>query len=264
MTGAAGKIGLAIAPMLAAAGWNLRLTDRFAPPTVPQGCSFESGDILDADRMQALSEGAVATIHLAGRPITQNCTEAARFNVLGSATVFEAAVARGVKRIVYASSLHTLGLLSADTVFTSGLAARPDSSYGWSKVATEEMLAYLCAEHGLTGFGLRICSFRPAPRTARELTTWISPADLARLVAACLNAEGDGFTTVWGLSGNRRARIDRTVWERIGYAPADDAEDFVADLEERGVTTDLTSEFPFLGGHFVSEALATRARKTCP
>jgi uronate dehydrogenase len=258
ITGAAGRMGKVLSQGLAEAGVPLRLTDLQPPEGTTPGSEFLAADIADPAAVAALCDGISAVVHLAGHPNSRDWDVVERLNMTGTRIVLEAAAKAGAERLIYASSIHAVGLLPADAALDDDPHLRPDSPYGLSKAYGELLLEYLSAEHGVAGFALRICSFRPAPSTARELTTWISPADTVRLVLACLTTEAKGFQRLWGVSANRRARVDRAAWARVGYAPQDEAEDHLEALTAAGVDVTQASEHPLLGAHFVSESLASR------
>jgi uronate dehydrogenase len=258
ITGAAGRMGKVLSRGLAEAGVPLRLTDLRPPEETTPGAEFLGADITDPAAVAFLCEGISAVVHLAGHPNSRDWDVVERLNMTGTRIVLEAAARAGAERLIYASSVHAVGLLPADAALDDDPRLRPDSPYGLSKAYGELLLEYLAAEHGVTGFALRICSFRPAPSTARELITWISPADTVRLVLACLTTEAKGSHRLWGVSANRRARVDREAWGRVGYAPQDEAEDHLEALAAAGVDVAQMSEHPLLGAHFVSDAILSR------
>lgn len=258
ITGASGRIGSTLARAWAPDHPILRLTDLRPPEALPEGVPFEAADITDAASVARVVEGVEAVIHLAGHPNSREWAAVERLNMMGSRIVFEAAIRAGARRLVYASSIHAVGLHPAESILSADLPLAPDSPYGVSKAYGETLLEYLCHEHGVSGCAIRICSFRSAPTNARELRTWLSPGDMVRLADACLQNAGPGYTVAWGLSANRRASVDREAWERIGYQPQDEAEDHLAALAAAGVDVSLVSEFPLLGGHFVSAGVGGR------
>lgn len=249
VTGAAGRIGSMLAQALGDRH-TLSLTDIAVPAAPAHSIPVQRRD-LAVDELHDLCAGVDTIIHLAGHPNSRDWDVVERANVKASRRLIEAALATGVRRFLYASSVHVCGLHPADVELSEALPYAPDSPYGASKAMVEMQLRYAAARHGMTALALRICSFRPAPGNARELRTWISPADTVRYVEAALAADLTGFATCWGVSNNRRARVDRSGWDRIGYAPQDDAEDHVEQLSAAGVDISLVSEWPLLGGAFV-------------
>src|SRR5205807_9327837 len=69
---------------------------------------YRRGDVLDRVAVDELFAGADVVVHLAFLIVGRH-EETERINVEGSRTVFEAAVAAGVSRLVYASSVAAYG-----------------------------------------------------------------------------------------------------------------------------------------------------------
>src|SRR5918994_2336941 len=69
---------------------------------------YQQGDMLDGASVEALVEGADVVVHLAF-VIFGSHDETRKNNLEGSRNVFEAAVAAGAKRLVYASSVAAYG-----------------------------------------------------------------------------------------------------------------------------------------------------------
>lgn len=245
ITGASGRIGSALADGLQGRH-DLRLTDRVIAANAPDhSCVIAD---LATDDLAGLCDGIDAIVHLAGHPNSRDWAIVDEANVLASRRLAEAAVRAGVSRFLYASSIHVCGLLPADVPFSEDLPYAPDSPYGVSKAMVEMLLRYAAERHGLSTVAWRICSFRPEPGNARELRTWLSPADMVRCAEAALTADLPGFSTLWGLSNNSRAPIDRSGWDRIGYTPQDDAQAHADRLHSAGFDVSLVSEWPLLGG----------------
>lgn len=244
ITGAAGRIGRTLSAGLADR-FVLRRTDIVAADGVMQ-CD------LACDDLTPLVDGAEAIIHLAGHPNSRDWEVLERANLRSSRRLLDAAVAASVPRFVFASSIHVAGLFPSDTSLADELPYAPDSPYGASKAMVEMMLRYAAGRYDLAVCALRVCSFRPAPGNARELTTWLSPGDCVRLFEAALVAPFEGFVTAWGTSANRRLGKPSQAWARLGYRPHDDAEHFAAQLADMGIDIASKSEWPLLGGAFAA------------
>jgi uronate dehydrogenase len=108
-----------------------------------------------------------------------------------------------------------------------GPTPRPDSLYGICKVTGEAIARHHVDKHGMTALCVRIGSYRPAPRSPRELFTWISPRDMAQLIERGLVQTALRYAVVCGFSGNTRLPQRDPMWDAIGYRPEDDAERFV-------------------------------------
>lgn len=166
VTGGAGYIGSHVCKALAAAGYrpvaldNLSSGERRAARFGP----LHSFDLGDAARLAALldAEPVAAVIHLAGlidQPASFAAPEAYQLaNVASTERLLAAMAARGIDRLLFASSASVYGVAGpppgGDGIPESRTAA-PVSPYGRSKLAVEELLAAAEQQHGL-----RYVSFR--------------------------------------------------------------------------------------------------------
>lgn len=246
LTGAAGSIGRALVERLPGAGWTVRGFDRVAVPG--GGVAGVVGDITSAADLDAALAGVDAIVHLAGQPTEAPWPVIRDANVEGAVQVFEAARRAGVRRIVYASSNHAVGFEPSAGELPADLPPRPDTLYGVSKVFGEALGRYYADRYGLQVACLRIGTFADQPPDLRSLSTWLSPADCARLVDACLRSEALDYAIVWGISANSRRTWSLDAGHRIGYFPIDDAERYAAVLPDaRPYPSDA-----YVGGGFTS------------
>lgn len=122
---------------------------------------FVSGDITDLAATKAAVAAAKprAIIHLAGLQVPfcrQDPALGAKVNVLGTIHVFEAALAAGVQRVVYASSAAVFGPSEDDgTAVTEAVATAPVTHYGVYKQANEGTARIYWLEKKLSSVGLR-------------------------------------------------------------------------------------------------------------
>lgn len=248
VTGASGHVGTLLRPRLARPGRVLRLLDvrEPAPPAAEAAGAAEAaetapaeevvrGSVTDLATMTRACAGVDAVVHLAGQAREAGIDEVLRLNAYGTYCVLEAARRSGVDRVVLASSNHAAGFHDRrDGVPADGLPAdvppRPDTLYGWSKVAIEAAGRLYADRYRMDVICLRIGSWFATPPGVRGLATWLSPDDGARLVEACLATERPGFRIVWGISRNTRRWWSLAEGEAIGYHPVDDAEAYAATL----------------------------------
>ena len=115
------------------------------------------GDILNTDILAAAMAGVDGVIHLAALWLLQ-CHEYPRsafdVNLRGTFNVAEAAIAAGVKRVVYSSSASVYG----DAVYVPMDEEHPYNNftfYGATKIAGEHIFKSLGARYGLSWAGLR-------------------------------------------------------------------------------------------------------------
>jgi nucleoside-diphosphate-sugar epimerase len=236
ITGASGRAGRLLVPRLARPGRVLRLLDVREPdPGMLTGADdVVLASITEVDAITDVCRGAAAVVHLAGQAWEASFDDVVRLNVRGTHDVLEAARRAGVSRVVIASSHHAAGFYRYGEHPAGGLPAgvpgRPDSLYGWSKVAAEAAGRLYADQYGMDVICLRIGGWREEPHRLRDLALWLSPDDGARLVEASLAASSPGFRIVWGISRNTRRWFSLAEGEELGYHPRDDAEAFAPAL----------------------------------
>ena len=268
ITGASGLIGRMIRPRLAEQGWELHLLDRD-----PHGdLDVMSIDIHDVDALDAATVGCGAVVHLAGIPSEAPLAEILAANVQGTQAVLDAALRRGIRRVVLASSNHAVGMWerTTDEDLEVDIRPRPDTFYGVAKVAAEALGQLYADRFGLEVVSLRIGSCRDKPRNRRELGTWLSPDDAGRLLIASLTGQVSGHVIAYGVSANTRGWWDLSTARAMGYQPQDDAEAFadVIPAEGSGRRPRTGVEPPpapeRVGGPFTSIPLGGLARSFLP
>ncbi|WP_430782802.1 NAD-dependent epimerase/dehydratase family protein [Actinoplanes sp. G11-F43] len=224
MTGADGRIGRMLRTRLS--GHDLRLSD------LRGGDGVDRLDVTDGAAVERAARGADAILHLGGIAGEDSFESLLTANVRGTEQVLAAAYRAGVPRVILASSNHAAGMYRREPDLPDDVPARPDSYYGWSKAAMEALGRLHHDRHGTHVVCLRIgrCADRPA--TVRDLSVWLSPDDMARLVEASLTATGHRL--VWGVSANTRRWWSDAGGRAIGFHPADDAEKWAAEVTDDG------------------------------
>lgn len=252
ITGAAGGVGTLMRPRLAADGRILRLLDISGQPPAATGERVEivQASVTDMAAMEHACEGVSAVIHLGGHSLEQVWSQILEVNINGTYTVLEAARRQGVKRVVLASSNHAVGFFpKADGEAGDYLFPRPDTNYGVSKVAMEALGSMFADRYGMDVICVRIGSCFERPKDTRMLSTWLSPADAARLFEACVTTAAPGFRVVWGISDNTRKWFSLDEARKLGYEPQDDAETFATEvIAEHGELDPDSPAYRFLGG----------------
>jgi len=162
LTGAGGRIGRAITPLLPA-NWDVQGTDL----TASEGIS--TLDISNPDACRAAFAGVDAVVHLAAIPDPEASWERLLpVNVVGVYQVAQAAVSCGVRRLVLASSLHAVSAVSDQTQVRVGDPPRPGNLYGATKAWAEALGAWGWGHHADVGGGPADRLFLPAASGCRH------------------------------------------------------------------------------------------------
>ena len=257
VTGAAGSIGQVLVPGLAATGHEVVALDLVAAPAAP-GVEWHQADCADPEAMdRVVGQAQVdAVVHLAGHPDEASLPESLVSHVHTTAALLDAMVAHGVRRMVYASSNHAVGMTPRGDDVDAVTRPRPDTFYGVGKVAAEAVMSLYADRHGLDAVSCRIGSFLERPETRRHLATWLSHDDCVRMVQAALTAASPGFAVLYGISANTGAWWDLEAGRRLGYEPQDDAEAWAAELAQR---PEDEAEAARVGGPFAGPGFTRQA-----
>ncbi|MBI5833605.1 MAG: NAD(P)-dependent oxidoreductase [Armatimonadetes bacterium] len=242
VTGATGKIGRVMVPLLAATErYELRSGHRREDPAEvahlpnPVYCRLDQPASL-----AAACVGVDTIVHLAADSwMPDNFADTVPNNLLGPHYLCEAALAAGVRRIVFASTNHTIlnWITHSHQSAPEDIEPRPDNLYGVTKVYGEAMGRYYVECRGLPSFfSLRIGWYQRADspglrRNWHGLHMWLSDRDGSQLLARCIDSDLLGYHCFNAVSGNTRTLmpIDRAR-DLLGYAPEDDAERFAAEF----------------------------------
>ncbi|MDX8353822.1 NAD(P)-dependent oxidoreductase [Cognatiyoonia sp. IB215182] len=226
LTGAAGRLGSYLREPLTRMCETLVSTDLADDiGTLYPGETYVKADLADLSAVEGFMEGADMVIHFGAIADEAPWEDILHSNIIGAYNVWEAAHRHGVKRVVYASSVHAVGMhKKTDTI---GLDAphRPDTYYGLAKCFAEDLASLYWDKRGIEAVCLRIFSCAPATN-ARSIGTWLSYDDMIHLVERSIDSPVVGFTIVYGISNNDRAVVDNSKAGHLGYRPKDNAETF--------------------------------------
>jgi dTDP-4-dehydrorhamnose reductase len=192
-----------------------------------------TADITSGEAWVSLLDGVDVIVHLAGdREPTATWASAIENNMDATLTLYHHAAAKGVKRVVLASSnwLHGDKRFTDDRL-TSETPPGPINAYGMSKLFCERTGEYFARHHGLSVICLRIGwtqwthDNRPGPHMAmgrwgQEM--WLSDHDYLAGMQAAITAEDVDFATLNLMSENPGMRWDiEETKSVIGYKPED-------------------------------------------
>jgi UDP-glucose 4-epimerase len=121
--------------------------------------TYQRGDVLDRDAVEGLVADADVVVHLAFM-IMGGAKESREVNLVGSRNVFEATVAAGAQRLVYASSVAAYGFHRENPQpLTEDVPARGTAAHYYSaqKAEVEVLLAKTLAGGRTAGYVFRPC-----------------------------------------------------------------------------------------------------------
>ena len=196
LTGAAGRLGSYLREPLTRMCDELVSTDIVAEiGKLYEGESYVQADLTDLAAMEAIVKDATMVVHFGAIGDEAPWDDILQSNIIGAYNVWEAAYRQGVKRVVYASSVHAVGMhLKTDTI---GLDAphKPDTYYGLAKCFAEDLASLYWDKRGIESVCMRIFSCAQATN-ARSIGTWLSYGDLIHLVERSIDSPVVGFTKV--------------------------------------------------------------------
>ena len=228
VTGGSGKIGAWILKELLDAGHEVLNVD--LKPAADARCRTLIADLTDSgqafgaigvytgiDELQASlrPQPVDVLVHFAAIPRVQLVPDAEvfRINTTSTYNVMEAAIRAGIRKVVYASSEATYGVVFADDQLDPAYfpvdeehPTVPMDAYGLSKVVNERTAAAFHARGGGDFYGLRIGDVMAPTDYAkfpiwstdpdirkREMWAYVDVRDVAQMVRLCVEVDGLGF-----------------------------------------------------------------------
>jgi nucleoside-diphosphate-sugar epimerase len=183
VTGGSGKGGAFVVRDLREHGYDVLNVD-VRPDGHPTARTLVT-DLTDLGQTQDALAGADAVVHFAAIPAPQLRPdgETFRINALSTYNVFAAAVAHGVRRVVWASSETVLGLPfdvpPAFAPIDETIEPRPESSYSLSKLVGETMAAQFARRTSTEFVGLRISNIM-VPDDYARFPSWQDDATIRK------------------------------------------------------------------------------------
>ncbi len=252
LSGASGNIGEVLRPALLKLGIGLRSAGgrRALTPLAPEEdvCHGDLREVAFVDRLLA---GVDMLIHMAGTSVERPLPEIIENNLRALNAVYEGARRHRVRRIIFASSNHAVGMHSVETKLDLDCDLRPDGFYGLSKVWGEAMARMYWDKHGIEGICLRIGTAIAKPTEFRHLSTWLGNDDLVQLITRCITVPDIGYLAVWGVSANTRSYWNNAGAARLGYQPTQNSEDYAAEILSKPNPLDPVAQ-RYQGGSFVT------------
>lgn len=256
LTGAAGRLGSHLREPLSKLADELVSSDLVdGLGTLYDGETYVKADLTSLDDMTALLEGADMVVHFGAYGDEAPFDTILGPNIIGAYNVWEAAYKNGVRRVVYASSIHAVGMHAKNDFIGTDAPHRPDTFYGLAKCFAEDLASMYWDKRGIEAVCMRILSAANVGNP-RAVGSWLSYDDLIQLVTRAIDTPVTGFAVIYGVSNNDRAPVDNAKASFLGYRPKDNAEQFASEVfAEAGVLDSQDVGNMCHGGPFASVKL---------
>jgi len=202
LTGAAGRLGSYLREPLS------KLADELVSSDLADdvgklypGETYVRADLTSLDQISDLLKGADMVVHFGAYGDEASFETIVGPNIIGAYNIWEAAYRNGVRRVVYASSIHAVGMHKKTDFIGTDAPHRPDTFYGLAKCFSEDLASLYWDKRQVESVCMRILSCAQVTN-ARAVGTWLSYDDLIQLVERSITAPVTGFTVVYGVSNN--------------------------------------------------------------
>ena len=213
VTGAAGRIGSGFLSHVADR-YLLRATD--LPSSRVAADDFVPADLADPVGLARACEDVDTVVHLGADPrLDADWDSLLPNNIIGCRNLFEAALAAGVRRVVFASSVHAVSGYPADKQVSADDPVNPGNLYGVTKAFGGALGRFYAEQHGMSVIALRVGAFyegdqAPDPNPHNDFLHTAAD-DLYRIMVRAIEVRGVRFAVVNAISEQVAGRLDLTV-----------------------------------------------------
>jgi UDP-glucose 4-epimerase len=191
ITGGCGFIGSTLASTLHDQGYEVRLLDNLLRGNEEnvqhlleeENVELFRGDVRNREVVDHAIDGVNYVVHLAATCLNRSTvypTESIEVNTMGSNKVFQAAVEEDVDKLLFASSASIYG--NQDVPMQEDDRPTPQTPYGISKQASEQLLEYYAENHGLDYISYRFFNVYGAGQDTDAYYTSVINVFVQRLV----------------------------------------------------------------------------------
>ena len=230
LTGAAGRLGSYLREPLS------KLAEELISSDIAEDIGklysnerYMKADLAEMDDIMPLLKDADMVVHFGAYVDEGPFEKLLGPNFIGAYNIWEAAFQNGQKRVVYASSIHAVGMYPKNEFIGTDVPHRPDTFYGLAKCFAEDLGSLYWDKRGLESVHMRILSCAQVTNP-RAVGSWLSYDDLIQLVEKSVTTPVTGFSIVYGVSNNDRAPVDNNNASHLGYCPKDNAEQFAKEI----------------------------------
>jgi uronate dehydrogenase len=228
ITGAAGTVGKVLRQQLAEMGYQCLLLDVQPIHDCRPNERAILVDVTDQPRLTEALKGAKAVIHLAACTTDAAWPDQIKLSIEGTISLFDAARANGIKRVVYTSSHHVVGFHGRAQPLDHQAVLLPDSRYAVGKAFGESIGGLYACKYDIQVFCIRIGNVNTRPIDRRRLGNWLSGPDLGQLMKIGLEHPAIVFEVVYGISDATGRDYDNRRAYELGYRPTATSEPWLA------------------------------------
>ena len=250
LTGASGRLGSYLREPLSKITKKLVSTDKEDIGKTLHNEVFKKLNIKNFKEVNKILKKTDLIIHFGAYSNEGPFLEILDSNILGTYNIWKSAKKNKIKRIIFASSIHSVGMYRANETINHKVMHKPDTFYGLSKCFGENLAQMYWDKCGIECLTIRILSCAKVT-SKRSLSTWLSYDDLIRIVIQSTKIKKLGFEIIYGVSNNKRLNVDNTnATKKLKINIKDNAEKFLNKLEQK---LDIKKDKPgdqYLGGPF--------------
>ena len=250
LTGASGRLGSHLREPLSKISKKLVSTDKDDIGKTLKNEVFKKIKLENFNQVNKILKKADVIVHFGAYSNEGPFQEILEANILGAYNIWKSAKMHKVKRIIFASSIHSVGMYQVDQNINHKVMHKPDTFYGLSKSFGENLAQMYWDKCGIECLCIRILSCAKVT-SKRSLSTWLSYDDLIRIVIQSIKIKKLGFEIIYGVSKNKRSAIDNTnALKKLKMKIKDNAEKFSNKLAKN---LDMKKDNPgdqYLGGPF--------------
>lgn len=250
LTGAGGNVATFLRPLLRE-HYRVRLSDVTPITDLTDNEEYVKAALSDPVQLEEATRGIDGVIHLGGRSVEDDWPVILDANIIGTYNLFEACRHNGVKRVVFASSNHAIGMYPRQQRIDTTDRPRPDSRYGLSKVFGEAVGSLYADKHGMRVLNIRIGNVSLRPVSERFMAVWLHPEDLLQLCRIGLEHPDLHHAIVYGISDNDTAWWGNAEAGALGYRPAHRSIQFADEMEPEPCADDVVA-MTLQGARFAS------------
>ena len=250
LTGASGRLGSYLREPLSKITKKLVSTDKEDIGNTLSNEVFKKLNMKNFKEVNKILKKTDLIIHFGAYSNEGPFQEILESNILGTYNIWKSAEKNKIKRIIFASSIHSVGMYRANETINHKVMHKPDTFYGLSKCFGENLAQMYWDKCGIECLTIRILSCAKVT-SKRSLSTWLSYDDLIRIVIQSTKIKKLGFEIIYGVSNNKRLNVDNTnATRKLKINIKDNAEKFLNKLEQK---LDIKKDKPgdqYLGGPF--------------